>query len=837
MFKSLKKRISKANHSRHGNGSGSKSSGDYGDDSRANARSTNKSSSRGAHSKRYSKKKDAALTDKELIAKVDHLLKFDACVEAADALAAAAGQRVTQVSRRDSNTGLMDCSVLVSADGELLLVPQGEHQTLYQTRSLSHSGEAKPTEVASEQSKDGIQAQESESDREEKTCASTSTSAVVSELMRTSRSDYESAVFLGNDLHPAGDKALNGFSAKGWSVPATSMAVQQSVDQLNDLVQFCEVTVLNHKDAAARASGACDNLRMAHPAMGGGPRSRMPAVSPDWEIIDPRATDFEMTSRRVGPLLANEGTLSAAMVALEHYHSVMAESDANRWRAASARKGGLLPALSRSAADCSVRALARQQALEESSRRARLMEDRLRELKDDALKRWEAVYQAEDMATMRVEEIMQKRSRERELRRMEHLREQEAKQNLDAANGVLGATSEEIWDIVSSVAESMDNGSFEPLEMPQSALSGPRDQSMDEDSPVLSAAKSTDKQDVRTAESIPLASRETIEHEVGLPELRAAALAADEDVEDASGGLLNILSNLDTTRRSARVAAETLLVSASHAQAECIGSMIKLERENIEDRLQNLKELERIAEHIDVRADLDAYISLDKRDRGGASHLGDDDDGGIASALAVLSSHVDGNMGQVPASLKRSDESGQVGDEDALTPEMLAKVIESLFEANEFWQSDAPESPQKRTSLIDFKTAIDSVCKIAAENTPSTRAKRSSICFLLNSKRSSAAEIKTSIQFDALCRVFMAILTGCNGEDGGVSNAKMCMMLAQTFYMVKEGEADDVQDDDPVGSPVRVDPVGSPVRVARSQRVYVKTRLSDHELWAKDEFW
>jgi hypothetical protein len=224
----------------------------------------------------------------------------------------------------------------------------------------------------------------------------------------------------------------------------------------------------------------------------------------------------------------------------------MAENEADRWRSASLqRHTGLLPALQQASSDLKERISKRSCALQESSRRARIMEDRLRGLKDDAIASWQAVYQAEDMVTMRVEEIMQNRSREREMRRLDQLREEEVKQQQDNANGVLGATSEEIWDIVSSVAESMDNGSFEPLDMPQAPLSTPRDKSRDEDSPSVSAANLTDTRDTNTTsvEVIPLASRENIELEVRLPELRAAAMT-DDAVEDAAGSLLNIISNL-----------------------------------------------------------------------------------------------------------------------------------------------------------------------------------------------------------------------------------------------------------------------------------------------------
>jgi hypothetical protein len=58
---------------------------------------------------------------------VDPLARFHGCIEAADALAAASAGG-SEASNIDQTTGLADCSVLVSPDGDLLLIPQGEDQ-------------------------------------------------------------------------------------------------------------------------------------------------------------------------------------------------------------------------------------------------------------------------------------------------------------------------------------------------------------------------------------------------------------------------------------------------------------------------------------------------------------------------------------------------------------------------------------------------------------------------------------------------------------------------------------------------------------------------------------
>jgi len=60
-----------------------------------------------------------------------HLSNFDKCIETSDALTASssAGQSDTVLAvRKDDATGLPDCSLLVSPDGDLLLVPTGLDQ-------------------------------------------------------------------------------------------------------------------------------------------------------------------------------------------------------------------------------------------------------------------------------------------------------------------------------------------------------------------------------------------------------------------------------------------------------------------------------------------------------------------------------------------------------------------------------------------------------------------------------------------------------------------------------------------------------------------------------------
>jgi len=758
-------------------------------------------------------------------AKVEELAAFDACVEACDALAASSSYAQTS-GKKDPETGLQDCSVLVSPDGNLLIIPQEHVDKEEPTASKVPDTPPRPRHDTG--------------------------------LDFTDTDEYVSAVIMGNDLKP--DKEINGFSAMGWSPSATSLALRQTSESLREMTAFVEMLILSRKEIAAREQHACDVLRSAAgigknevppmplpeamrstPAKSKGSRWRSkeqdsngfseydkiteleasPPLAPN--EYNRESTTLLLSLDRVGPLNYPGGTLHAATVAMENYHSQMAENDSNRWRRASMSRGsevGVLPALRKGWDQTAERAYRREQALREMQSRAAATEQLLEQRKQEAMQRWDAVHRAEEEVTRIVEERMMERRRERERRRMEKHQQEEDKRQ--AENTDMGATPGEIWDIVSAVAESMEDGSFAPTGLPDAPVGGPRDQSQGDEQ---ANAESTepDSQPRSANPELPMASRAEIEFECHLPELRAAALAADEAIEDAAGSLLNILSTLDTTRRSARVAAETCLLSAGHSQAECIRSLIALERASIEDRLQNIGELERMADKIDLRADLDAYITADKQERGGSTWLGDDDDGGVASALAILSSHVDGSMGMVPSSKVSAEGWGALGD-DEITPEKLEDAIEDLFQKNELLLDTAKDSEDATKAREEYEANVDFVCGVAED--PSARSRRSTICYALNSKRSSNAEVASEIQFDGLCRVFRAILSGCDREAGGVSNAKMCMMLAQTFYMI------DQEDKDAAASEHSGDS-----SIARDKRIFIKHRITDHPIWMDEEFW
>jgi hypothetical protein len=836
---------------------------------------------------------------------VSPLLAFDKCIEASDAItASSSASQMDSIlqARRDAGTGLPDCSLLVSPDGDLLLVPTGNgnssscsssnhgggggdhrsnqphamfrkapvrtsstnNNTSTTTNSPQEDTETTPDRSALVEPTDNDAANPHERnahDEEDQEADSDvglneiDNHCGFSELMRQSKKDYESAMFLGNDMY-GGDKAMNGFSAKGWSIAATTLAVAQTGHSLAALAHFCEQMVLSRKELAARTTIACDNLRasttiMNDGSIGSGLEEQRAAIGTNcgtaltaeqWEILDPRATDFEWTVARTGPFLSSTSTLAAAAAAVEQYHFTAAEKESQRWREASLLRTGVLPAMHTATDLFYQRSAQRGKALEETAHRAQVMEELLRKLKQQSVAAWNAVYKAEGRVTLRLEELMAERSRERQQARLRLLQEQNQQQQSspeDCAMTLASTLSDEVWDMVSSVAESMDHGSFEPvLGHPPDATS-----TLSDEASTSSSVRHADDTRDETASAaaptppppLPPIDREKIEQEVGLPELRAAAMQVDEEIQEASDTLLNILTTLDTTRRSARLAAETNLVSAANAQAACLRSLLTLERESLQERLRDLEGLEEVLDKIDVRADLDAYIAADKKERGGSSYLGDDDDGGIASALAILSSHVDGSTGldsHSGAGYRDRSSSEAIDANDELhgtSPAMLNDAVEKLFEDNPLLGPNADISRDDTVRAVaDFENNTEFLCRAASGYSAMAKGRRSTLCYSLNAKRGSNARIPTPLQFDAVSKVFAAILSGCSDDEGGVSSAKMCMMLAQTFYTEKPEELD---------SQDAIDVSNQSARKARRRRVYVKSKLADHKIWSKDDFW
>lgn len=787
MFRGFKKRLGNTNGPRDsGPSTSSHGTAGAGDGSISSFRRTMR------------KYREAKYDVPQLKSKVLNLLSFDACVEAADSLALQppeANQEQSSLSRKQHSSGLPDPSVLVSVDGNLLLIPPLDDPSSVFRRSktalIEQSDYVEPSE--STDSEQG------------------NSSPMFSKLMANAFHDYESAVYLGNDID--GDKRLNGFSAMGWSLPASSYALGQCEASLQHLVTFTENILLHRKEAAAKTSQTCDVLREFMPSLGGSPpipleRSvktqlgRARSNSDDWEIVDPKANEFvPHTVTRTGPLVAPNSSLDRVLVVLEEYFAKTAEVESDFWRQASTDSGSMLPKLKEAYMRVSDRVQQREEALEEASQRARLLEERLQGLRKEAEQKWAKVSKTEEKAQAKLESLWQERSRQKEKARLEKLHQEGG-----ASQGTTTPPDIDILNLVAQISD--DGGSFEPIELGMGMQPPPTREILNDSAPSDRSQDSDAQSAPSSSHGVATISRDEVEEDFKLNELRAVALAADELVEDAAQDLLEALANLDTTRRSARVVAETSMVNAGNAQVQCIREFVAIERKAIEQRLELVKRLEKSIEETEtnVRQDLDAYISQDKKDRGGTSHLGDDDDGGIASALALLSSHADAN---IDGEYKHNDD--HVGDnESSASREEIIAALEQFF------------AEEKEAEMVLDK-AVEILCQVAASS--NSRSQRSAICYALNSKRSTSPEIYSLPQFDGLCKVFDAILQSYVSDDSGMANAKMLMMLAQTFYFLDTSGAPEVSIE------------ASPSRPRREKRIYVRNRLTGHPIWSHDTFW
>ena len=806
---------------------------------------------------------------REWLQRVPQLANFDACVAAADALAGAAPipqeasndhhvttSRSSSLTRLHRDSGLVHTEVLISPDGNLLLIPPGidpdQPFSKYLFAEPKHPSSSAPsknttdtipeedavptseivtTTETTKTSEDshGIvpsQSEEPTNADDDDNKSQESTDSIFSELLWNSKDDYESAIFLGNDLNPAGDQSLNGFSAKGWATKATTFAMRQTKVSLENLAEFCQAVIVSRKEAAVQTHQACDTLRSQLPQMGGhNPSGTTPPKGDDeWELVFDPKSDFAPTSRRSGPLLGtSSSSLSRALVLLEDYFSASAEAESAAWRQATVQQVAILPQLQTAVEHFNTRLTAREDALEESSKRARLLEDRMRKLKQERDKKWENVYKAEEKITRRMEALRKERARQREKARLTKMQQQ-------AGASPEPSNNEQVWDVVNAISD-MDSTSFEPMQLSSE---------LQETKTIKNAAAMMTRDNSERNMSVPAdnasdplpISRESMEDEVGLPQLRATAMASEDAIDECAKHLLTLLGNLDMTRRSARVAAETAMLAAANAQAKTLKELVRLERMAIQERLKHLSQVEEMmALHdIDVREDLQEYIKSDKRDVGGQSHLGDDDDGGTAAALSILSNHVDqedgddngggdalaslADIGIYSSSSENDDEDSFSGGSDAsksVSRDAIQNAISQFFFEGEGFQSseEGQSNADDDISKIMFEkldSAIALLCDVAKEKTTHARRLRSTMCYTLNSKRSGNAEVASKVQFDGLVKVFDAILSSCAEDDDekGLAHAKMLIMLSQTFYLQLQGieEQDSLTNDGPLPSEV-----------------------------------
>jgi len=664
-------------------------------------------------------------------------------------------------------------------------------------------------------------------------------------LIDEENEEYLSAIHIGIDTVQDGEKLKNGFSARGWNPIMATLAMRKSVDTMMETAGFVEELILSRKNSVAASSQACEKLRDMMTIEGvehlspstpddlknitqsssydntnnNGVRDNpLSSRSVDGELRarSPRIESPISTSRRTftpgqksstGPLMFPGGSLRRSMIALEKYHSAMAQGDALRLRMASAKGGamsnnglvgGVLHEIHEAANKAKRRCECRENALNDSNESMAEAEAMLRTKKDQSRILWAKVERMENNIRFKVEEMVRQRSRERELKR--RAEEDEKRAALSGAPQ-FSVTNQEIWELVASIGENGED--FAPSDLPAVNFHGPIDQTLSKSKSFDEPSESENKvHSPQVLAEIDMYTA-TLETEFGLEFLRQQAMESDDQVQDAAGALLNVISASDTTARSARIATETSLLSSSNAQVKCLKSLVKLERDSIKERLELIEKLEKAVNDIDVRSDLDRFIEHEKCNLpNGLSKNSDLDDGGTASALAVLNSHSEGiGVGIGVKGVAELSSFTSWNEDKVYDREELEDAVRLLFDTS--------------TPLQDFNEAVDLLVKAVGEQSIKARGYRASTCYAMNNHRGKVTQL-TQQQFVGLCKVLKSLLNGCDRESADVASVKMVMMLSQTFYTLKEEDA-----------------TGND----RSKRIYPKSEVSYHPIWHDEDFW
>ena len=125
------------------------------------------------------------------------------------------------------------------------------------------------------------------------------------------------------------------------------------------------------------------------------------------------------------------------------------------------------------------------------------------------------------------------------------------------------------------------------------------------------------------------------------------------------------------------------------------------------------------------------------------------------------------------------------------------------------YKNDNVSAEKKEQNFGDLQRSIQFLERAVSEKSIRRRGYRASTCYALNNFHGKNTHINYRKQYDGLCRVVLdPLLDGCDREAADVANAKMCMMLAQTFYYVED---DDTSED-------------------RTNRLYPKEKLCHHPI-------
>ena len=288
--------------------------------------------------------------------------------------------------------------------------------------------------------------------------------------------EYESAVICGNDLTPQGDADSNGFTARGWNHDAATVALRASRDCLQRMEMFVEELATCRKEEAACVTSAVDKLS--------GFREEMMLLQQE----SGSSSHYEMSNRRMGPILSQGTNISVAMEAMEEYYAHSAEGTLERWRMACSERHpsqpvsielkeltngketngkkenenpeliqGLLPKLRTATLKATSRTSEREHALFEIRSKFSEAETILQKQKDWASSRWNKVADEESnidrlYAIKKMEQHefyeSQRRRRQHENALLDHPMDHEEDE---------APLSEEVWEMVQGMANSMED--------------------------------------------------------------------------------------------------------------------------------------------------------------------------------------------------------------------------------------------------------------------------------------------------------------------------------------------------------------------------------------------
>jgi len=191
------------------------------------------------------------------------LSPFDACIEACDTIAAQYHEAPEEDEFDQSRPRIKDCSVRVSPDGFLIMNPVNRRTGNRDDQLRSNSSSMQEYEDVG-----------------------------AGDL------DLESSVVLGFDVEEDSDKAANGFSARGWSRAATSLALRQCVDAMDSTETFCDAVSESHVQHYTAVREAARKL-----------------FDEIWEAAssNPKTTFYSMDSPTSNEYIGRDGSVKRAM--------------------------------------------------------------------------------------------------------------------------------------------------------------------------------------------------------------------------------------------------------------------------------------------------------------------------------------------------------------------------------------------------------------------------------------------------------------------------------------------------------------------------------------------